>query len=148
LQPLWVLAGNESVVQRLKSDAFPAELGGTADQPAGLRRQLSGQFSGLGWQWLYFEGERLMGVALMDEVPGAISLVYAFYAPEWRPRSLGTYSILKQLEYAKARNVRYADLGYWVGACPSSSYKRRFRPREILREYPPDNSAPVWEDVD
>ncbi len=104
--------------------------------------------AGFGWQWLYFEGERLMGVALMDEVPGAISLVYAFYEPDWRPRSPGTYSILKQLEYAKSRDIRYAYLGYWVEACPSLSYKERFRPREILREYPPDNMPPVWEDVD
>ena len=103
--------------------------------------------AGFGWQWLFFEGRRLMGVALMDEVPGAISLVYAFYEPEWRPRSPGTYSILKQLEYAKSRDIRYAYLGYWVEACPSLSYKGRFRPREILREYPSDNLPPVW-DVD
>ena len=39
--------------------------------------------SHLGRQWLYFLGETLVGVAFMDEVPEAISLVYAFYDPEF-----------------------------------------------------------------
>ena len=34
-----------------------------------------------GRQWLYFNEDRLVGVALMDEVPGAVSLVYFFYDP-------------------------------------------------------------------
>ncbi len=33
----------------------------------------------LGKQWLYFDKGRLIGVALMDETPGAISLIYCYY---------------------------------------------------------------------
>lgn len=98
----------------------------------------------LGRQWLYFEGGRLMGVAMMDEVPGAVSLVYCFYRPEWRDRSPGAYSILNQLLYAKARGLEYAYLGYWIEACPSMSYKARFGPHEILEEYPAEGQVPVW----
>src|SRR5947209_911932 len=56
-----------------------------------------------GKQWLYFDEEKLVGVALMDEVPGAISLVYCFYDPEWRALSPGTFSILTQLRYAQEK---------------------------------------------
>lgn len=99
----------------------------------------------VGRQWLYFEENRLIGVALMDEVPGAISLVYCFYDPGWRERSPGTFSILNQLLYAQASNLEYAYLGYWIESSPSMSYKGRFRPREILKEYPAEGDAPVWE---
>ena len=99
----------------------------------------------LGRQWLYFEEDRLLGVAVMDEAPQAISLAYYFYDPDWRPRSPGTFSIVNQLMYGKAQGFDYAYLGYWIEACPSMSYKGRFRPHEILREYPADESAPVWE---
>ena len=98
-----------------------------------------------GFQWLYMDGDRLVGVSLMDEVPGAISLIYAFYDPDWRPLSPGTFSILNQLQYARERGLRYAYLGYWVEACESLSYKGRFRPREVLREHPDDGVEPVWE---
>ena len=99
----------------------------------------------VGRQWLYFEGSRLVGVALMDEAPGAISLVYCFYDPGWRERSPGTFSILNQLRYAKARGMDYAYLGYWIESAASMSYKGRFHPREILREYPAEGVAAVWE---
>jgi arginine-tRNA-protein transferase len=98
----------------------------------------------LGRQWLYFDKDRLVGVALMDEAPDAISLVYFFHDPDWRERSPGTFSILTQLDYARRRNVRYAYLGYCVAGCPSLSYKSRFRPHETLTAYPRDGEAPVW----
>ncbi len=101
--------------------------------------------SKLGRQWLYFDRGRLMGVALMDEAPGAISLVYCYYHPDWRAKSPGTFSILNQLLYARRRGLEYAYLGYWIEACPSMSYKARFRPHQVLREYPADDEAPVWE---
>ncbi len=90
-----------------------------------------------GWQWLYFEGDRLMGVSLMDEVqipgtPGAVSLVYCYYDPDWRPRSPGTFAILNQLAYARDVGAEYAYFGYWVEGCQSLNYKGRYRPSEVL----------------
>ena len=97
-----------------------------------------------GKQWLYFDGEVLVGVALMDAVPGAISLVYCYYHPEWRDQSLGTYSILNQLLWAKAAGFDYAYLGYWVEGCPSLSYKSRYVPHEILQGLPGEGQSAVW----
>lgn len=98
----------------------------------------------VGRQWLYFEDAKLVGVALMDEAPDAISLVYCFYDPAWRARSPGTYSILNQILYAQQKGLRYAYLGYWIEACPSMAYKARFRPHQILTRYPADGEPAVW----
>jgi arginine-tRNA-protein transferase len=104
---------------------------------------LSGS-SDLGRQWMYFDGERLVGVAFMDEAPGAISLVYCFYDPDWRHASPGAFSILTQLDYAKRQGFDYAYLGYWIARCQSMSYKGRFGPQEELVKYPADGEETVW----
>jgi arginyl-tRNA--protein-N-Asp/Glu arginylyltransferase len=112
--------------------------------PNAFRDQFLSGAVNVGRQWLYFEEDRLIGVAMMDAAPRSISLVYFFYDPGWRARSPGTFSILNQLLYAQSSGLDYAYLGYWIEACPSMSYKGRFRPREILSEYPNEESAPVW----
>ena len=98
----------------------------------------------VGKQWLYYDRDRLVGVALMDQVADAISLVYFFYDPDWRPLSPGTYSILTQLLHAKAAGLRYAYLGYWIEECRSVNYKRRFTPLEVLLKQPAAGESPVW----
>jgi len=97
------------------------------------------------WQWLYYDGDRLVGVALMDETASAISLVYFYYDPAWRAASPGTYSFLVQLGYAREAGKRYAYPGYWIEANPSMAYKSRFRPFERLVGRPPPGRSPRWE---
>ncbi len=96
-------------------------------------------------EWLYREDGRLLGVALMDETPEAVSLAYCYYDPAWRPRSPGSFSILRQLLYARETGRRYAYLGYWIRSCPSMSYKARYRPHQLLRRYPGEEESPEWE---
>jgi len=98
----------------------------------------------IGWEWRYFDGDRLVGVSLMDTAPGAISLVYFFYDPAWRPHSPGRFSILNQLIFAREQGIPYAYLGYWVEACGSLSYKSRFRPFEKLDNYVTLAEEPSW----
>jgi arginine-tRNA-protein transferase len=95
-------------------------------------------------QWLYFAGEELVGVALMDETPNAISLVYFFYDPAWRAFSPGTFSILVQLDYARQRGKAHAYPGYWIAENRSMAYKERFRPFEVLTGCPSDAESPRW----
>jgi len=96
------------------------------------------------WQWLYYDAERLVGVALMDETLNAISLVYHFHDPCWRSASPGTFSILTQLEWARESGKTYAYPGYWIAADTSMAYKSRFRPFERLLRHPPDQEPPHW----
>jgi len=99
----------------------------------------------LGRQWLYFDDDRLVGIAFMDLAPNAISLVYCFYHPDWRARSPGTFSILNQFLYAQNLGLEHAYLGYWIEACQSMNYKGRFQPREVLTKYPGEGAPPVWQ---
>lgn len=95
-------------------------------------------------QWTFHDGNRLVGVALMDETSESISLVYCFYDPAWRPSSPGTFAALTQLQYAQRKQLRYAYPGYCIAASASMSYKSRFVPYERLKRHPADGERPVW----
>jgi len=96
------------------------------------------------WQWEFRRDGRLVGVALMDETLKAVSLVYAFHDPDWRPSSPGTFAILHQLLDAQRRGKRHAYPGYWIEANRSMAYKARFRPFERLQGLPERGQTPSW----
>jgi arginine-tRNA-protein transferase len=75
---------------------------------------------------------KLVGVALADRSADALSAVYCFYDPEYERLSLGTYSILKQLEFCRSSNLRHLYLGLYIGDCERMRYKARFLPHERL----------------
>ncbi len=101
----------------------------------------SGEFA---WQWLFYQDDALLGVALMDETPNAVSLVYFFHEPEWRPHSPGTFAALTQLNYAREQGKQFCYPGYLIEANPSMAYKRRFRPFERLISQPSQGQEPMW----
>lgn len=76
--------------------------------------------------------QRLMAVALTDELSDGLSMVYSFFAPEETQRSLGSYVILDHIDRTCAQNQSYVYLGYWVKNSPKMGYKDRFRPLERL----------------
>ena len=75
---------------------------------------------------------RLVAVALADRSSDALSAVYCFYDPSFEELSLGTYSILKQVELCRAWGLRYLYLGLYIGDCERMRYKARFLPHERL----------------
>ncbi len=75
---------------------------------------------------------RLVGLGLVDMLPGVVSSVYFFFDPEFSKRSLGTYSAIKEIELARETGRSYLYLGYFITACREMSYKSRFRPCEVL----------------
>lgn len=89
------------------------------------------------------DGNRLVGVSIVDEVPGALSAVYFFWDPEHAPPSLGVAQIVWMVEEAAARQFPYVYLGYWVEACGSLAYKARYNPHEVLIG-PPGMQGSVW----
>jgi arginyl-tRNA--protein-N-Asp/Glu arginylyltransferase len=95
-------------------------------------------------EFLYYDQGRLVGVALTDVTPTALSSVYFFHDPAWRPRAPGVFSILQQLAYAQRHGLRYHYLGYWIAGCLSMAYKAQYRPHELLVRYPPDDVEPEW----
>jgi leucyl-tRNA---protein transferase len=75
---------------------------------------------------------RLLAVGICDVFDDAISSVYCFYDPLERRRSLGTFTALREIEYARQRGLGYYYLGFLVRDCPSMRYKASYRPNELL----------------
>jgi arginine-tRNA-protein transferase len=75
-------------------------------------------------------GKRLVGVSIVDVGARDTSSVYHFFEPEIAERSIGTFSALVELAWAKARGGRYHYLGLYVEDCRHLSYKANFSPNE------------------
>ncbi|SDU05938.1 arginyltransferase [Stappia sp. ES.058] len=82
----------------------------------------------------------LLAVALTDMLSDGLSMVYSFFDPDERSRSLGTHLILDHIERARALGLPYVYLGYWVKGSPKMDYKSRFQPQELLS---PEGWAPA-----
>ncbi|QTL02388.1 arginyltransferase [Aquabacter sp. L1I39] len=74
----------------------------------------------------------LFAVALTDILSDGLSMVYSFYNPNIPKRSLGTFLILDHIARARAMDLPYVYLGYWVRGSRKMSYKSRFIPQERL----------------
>lgn len=84
---------------------------------------------------VHFRAEgRLVAVAVVDWLDDGLSAVYSFFDPDEQDRSPGLYTILWQIETAKARGLPYVYLGYWIHQSPKMAYKTDFRPAELLIE--------------
>ncbi len=77
---------------------------------------------------------RLVGVAIVDRGEHAWSAVYTFYEPELPPAlrslSIGTFSVLTQIERARAEGVRWLYLGLAVHGNAHMRYKLDYLPHE------------------
>lgn len=84
-----------------------------------------------GLEFEYYLGNQLVGVALADTTRKSFSAIYTFYRAVDPKLSLGTYSVLKQLEYSRGRGIKYFYLGYYIFENQSLTYKANFRPNEV-----------------
>jgi arginyl-tRNA--protein-N-Asp/Glu arginylyltransferase len=80
----------------------------------------------------YYQGDELIGVAVADRGQTAMSAVYCYFSPDYARLSLGTYSILKQLEFCRQWGLRHLYLGYYIAEPCRMTYKANFRPHERL----------------
>lgn len=80
----------------------------------------------------YWIEEELKCVAICDLGASSMSAVYTFYDPFLTGASVGTYSILKQIEFCKQQKIKHLYLGYYVQDCSHMVYKSRFTPHERL----------------
>jgi len=87
-------------------------------------------------------GDKLIAIAITDWLENGLSAVYTFFDPDFSAYSLGTYSILQQIEAAKQANRDYVYLGYWIKDCDKMSYKNRFSSLEIFNGHSWQAKAP------
>jgi arginine-tRNA-protein transferase len=108
-------------------------VGGGMDDPAPANFDafLACDWSPTDFMELRRDGE-LVGVAVTDAVPDALSAVYTFFAPELAHRSLGSFAILSQVQRARDEGRSHLYLGFWLDGHPKMTYKRGYRPLEFL----------------
>ncbi|WP_175517733.1 arginyltransferase [Planctomicrobium piriforme] len=92
----------------------------------------------------YYDSDELVGIGLIDMLPSALSSIYFYHAPEWRPLGPGTFSLLCEIELARRLGLQHVYLGFWIAECPSMAYKNRFHPHEVLLSRPTDEEQPQW----
>ena len=70
----------------------------------------------------------LVALAVCDLPDDGLSAVYTFFDPELGKRSLGTFAIMKQIDYVREMGLDWVYLGYWISSCKKMNYKTNFKP--------------------
>ena len=79
-----------------------------------------------------FLQDQLIAVAVIDVGETSISAVYTHFDPDHARYSLGTYAILKQIQWAQEMGRTYVYLGMYVADNSHLNYKARFGPQQRL----------------
>jgi len=101
-------------------------------------QEMTGGYSGV-WNMEYYLGERLIAVGIVDYTENsegkinAVSSNYFFYdvSPEIRKRSLGVFSVLKEIELCQALEINFYYLGLYLPSCRKMNYKINYKPYEL-----------------
>lgn len=80
----------------------------------------------------FYDKNRLLAVAVTDQLEDGLSAIYTFFDPEEQQRSLGGYAVLWQIEQARKQGLSYVYLGYWIKNCQKMAYKSEYRPLEVF----------------
>ena len=78
----------------------------------------------------YWLGDQLIGVGVVDVGAKSSSSVYFYFDPDHSRRSLGVFSVLKELEYAAVQGRDWHYLGLYVADCQALNYKALYLPHE------------------
>jgi len=97
-----------------------------------------------GYEVLYFDEDKLIGVDLIDILDDGISSIYFYYDPDYSELSLGKFSLYNQINIAKNYNKKWIYLGYYVKDCPSLSYKSEYKPYLTLEGRPTQSDNIIW----
>jgi len=92
----------------------------------------------------YYLDGKLIAAGFLDYSSNSLSSVYFIYDTEYKNYSLGTLSVIKEIQLAAAMGLDYYYLGYVVSGNHSMAYKDKFHPHEI---YDWDSKAWVAEDA-
>jgi len=78
--------------------------------------------------------QKLVAVAVADQLHSGLSAVYTFFDPEYAARSPGNYAILWLIQETRRRSLSWLYLGYWIEECKKMAYKNQYQPFEIYRK--------------
>src|SRR5581483_11831543 len=69
------------------------------------------------WELRYLVGDRLVAVSVLDFGRRSVSSVYHYFDPAEAWRSLGVYSVLKEIELCASLGIDWYYLGLYVEDC-------------------------------
>lgn len=75
---------------------------------------------------------RLVAVSILDRSPLSLSSVYHYFDPAEHRRSLGVFSVMHEIEYARGVGIPYYYLGFWIEGSRTMHYKANYYPHELL----------------
>ncbi len=78
--------------------------------------------------------DELVAISIMDIGSNSVSAVYTHFDPQTSRYSLGTFAVLKQIEWAIETNRQFVYLGMYVADNHRLNYKARFSPQQRLCE--------------
>lgn len=82
------------------------------------------------WEMRYLAGDTLVGVSILDIGREGMSSVYHYFDPDEAWRSLGVYSVLKEIELCASLGIEWYYLGLYVEACDHLNYKAEYFPHQ------------------
>ncbi|MEN6320365.1 MAG: arginyltransferase [Syntrophaceae bacterium] len=89
---------------------------------------------------VFIDGE-LAGNGFLDLGGKSLSTIYFSFDPRFSSFSPGTFSILKEIEWARENGLKYYYLGYYICEISSMNYKSAFRPFELM-----DFDTGIWQE--
>lgn len=75
---------------------------------------------------------KIIMVALCDELEDGYSAIYTFFDPSYSNRGLGVYSVLWQIDHCQRLGLPYLYMGFWIEECDKMNYKSNYKPNEIF----------------
>lgn len=75
--------------------------------------------------------EKLLAVAVADELNDGLSAIYSFFDPDEEPRAPGVFAILWLIEETRRKELAHLYLGYWIKQCAKMNYKMDYKPIEL-----------------
>ena len=77
---------------------------------------------------------KLIGVGIVDEGNDALSSNYFYYDTDVLERRPGIFSVMQEIFLAQKLKKRFVYLGFYTAETEKMSYKKYFRPNQILRK--------------
>ena len=81
---------------------------------------------------LYHIGKDLAAVGWIDVLPQGLSSVYFAFDPHLTKRSLGVFSVVREIALARSMGKEFYYLGFVVDGSPTMGYKAAYTPHERL----------------
>lgn len=80
----------------------------------------------------YLAGDRLVALSILDVGVCSANSAYHYFDPAEAQRSLGVYSVLREIELCATLGMRWYYLGLWAADADALRYKSGYHPHERL----------------